>query len=69
MPVLLLVGMGAFLFWYAGFIGSLIDSGSWIWFSGFLVLPLVLGYIVGDERDRADYHRLRDWLVAKLGSR
>lgn len=53
-------------YWYGSFVRGLIEQGSWFWLSGCAVLPFVLGYIVGDEADRADYHRFGYWLMEKL---
>lgn len=59
----------AFCFWYGTYVRAWIDSGSW----GLLALaglaPFVLGYFVGDERDRADYHKAFNWLARCFGAR
>ncbi len=51
---------------YGGFLKSLLASGSWGWLSLMFVWPFVLAYVVGNEADRADFHKIRDWLAAKL---
>lgn len=51
----LLIG---FSYSYASFARSIIDSGSWFWLAMLFVAPFVLGYIVGNSEDRAEYHRV-----------
>lgn len=35
-----------------------IDAGAYFWIPIMLILPFILGYFVGDEADKADYHRI-----------
>lgn len=66
MKLAIIIGFFGFLFWYAGLARSIIESGSLLWISGLVVLPLGLGYIVGNAEDRADYHKAIDWLLVTL---
>lgn len=39
---------------------------SWLLFAVIgISLPLLLAWIVGDENDRADFYKIRDWLTGK----
>lgn len=69
MKLVILIGLVASCAAYAVFLSGLIESGSWHWLALMFVWPFVLGYFVGDENDRADYHRISDWLAEKLGLR
>lgn len=56
----------AFAIWYGGVLRSLVADGSWWWMSLMFVWPFVLAYYVGDDADRADFHKIRDWVSARL---
>ncbi len=66
MKLLSLMILLAISVWYGGFLKSLLASSSWGWLSLMFVWPFVLAYVVGNEADRADFHKIRDWLAAKL---
>lgn len=66
MKLLVVVIVFAFAIWYGGFLKGLIADGSWGWMSLMFVWPFFLAYWVGDEDDRADFHKIRDWIAAKL---
>lgn len=55
--------------WYGTWVRAVIDSGSWYLFALMLLAPVVLGYFVGNERDREDYHKIFSWFARKFGSR
>jgi hypothetical protein len=55
-----------FAYFYAVFLKTLFMEGPWYWIALMFVWPFVLAYYVGDDEDRADFHRIRDWLMAKL---
>ncbi|WP_041921476.1 hypothetical protein [Hyphomicrobium denitrificans] len=67
--LVVIIGTLAFCFWYGSYVRSWIDSGSWWLLALAGVAPFVLGYFVGDARDREDYHRIFNWLARKFGSR
>jgi hypothetical protein len=61
----LLIVIG-FAVWYGGFLKGLVESGSWGWMALMFVWPVVLAWFVGDEADRADFYKIRDWIFEKL---
>jgi hypothetical protein len=67
--LVIVVGTISICFWYGTVVRAVIDSGLWLIFAPMLVAPFVLGYFVGDARDRADYHKLFSWIARKFGSR
>ena len=69
MQLIVIVATLTFCYFYAHLAASVIDSHSWFIFGLMALFPFVLGYMVGDENDRADYHRLKDWLLQKFGLR
>lgn len=67
--LIVVVGTISFCFWYGTWVRAVIESGSWYIYALMLLAPFVLGYFVGDERDREDYHKLFNWLGRMFGSR
>ena len=41
-------------------------DASWLFFIPLLAFPLWLGYVVGTDEDRAEYHKLKDWIIERL---
>ncbi len=69
MQLVVIVGTLTFCYFYAHWAKAAIESQSW-WILGLMALfPFVLGYIVGDQNDRADYHKFFNWVARKFGSR
>lgn len=66
MKLIALLIVFAFAIWYGGVLKGIVSDGSWGWYSLLLIWPIVLAYYVGDEADRADYHKIRDWFLTKL---
>ena len=66
MKLLAVMIVFAFAIWYGGVLKSIVTSGSWGWYALMLVWPFVLAYYVGDEADRADFHKIRDWILKTL---
>jgi hypothetical protein len=64
--LVILIGFFGFLLWYAGQARAIIESGSLLWISGLIILPLALGYAVGNAEDRAEYHKIIDLILKKL---
>jgi predicted membrane-bound dolichyl-phosphate-mannose-protein mannosyltransferase len=60
--LIFLIVLFAFAFLYANFLKTLITSGSWLLISAMLIWPFVLAYLVGNEEDRKDFHKIIDWL-------
>ncbi len=58
------------LYWYGGVLDGWLKSenGNW-WFLFAMTWPLVLAYYVGDDEDRADFHKIRDWLLSFFRAR
>ena len=56
----------AFVVIYTPFVRSIVESGSWGIYAGLIVGTFALGYLVGDEEDRADYHRIIARVLAAL---
>lgn len=66
MKLLALLIVFAFAIWYGGVIKSIVSDGSWGWYALMFTWPFVLAWFVGDEADRADFYKLRDWILTKL---
>lgn len=50
---------------YGSAMSALIDA-SWLLFAVVAVtVPLGLAWIVGDEADRADFYKVRDWITGR----
>lgn len=66
MKLIALLIVLAFGLWYGSFLKDLVASGSWGWMAAMFVWPFFLAYWVGDKEDRADFHKIRDWIFEKL---
>lgn len=66
MKLLAVVIVFAFAIWYGGFLRSLVADGSWGWMALMFVWPFILAWYVGNDEDRADFYKVRDWIVEKL---
>ena len=64
--LIVIVGTFAFCFWYGTWVKAVIESGSWLLFRLLFLAPFVA--FISDERDRADYHRLFNWVAREFGS-
>jgi len=67
--LVVIVGTLAICFWWGALLKAVMNSGSWLVLGLMFLAPLALGYFVGDARDRADYHRIFNWVARKFGSR
>lgn len=56
----------AFCAVYGGFLEGLVKGGNWGWVALMFVWPFVLAWYVGNEEDRADFYKIKDWLAKKL---
>ncbi len=56
----------AFVVVYTPFVRWIVESGSWGIYAGLIVGTFALGYVVGDEEDRAEYHRIIGRVLAAL---
>lgn len=67
MKLLALIATIAILYFYAGFLRGLLEGGHWVWMLIIAtILPLALAWIVGNDDDRADFYKIRDWVLEKL---
>lgn len=64
--LLVLVAVIAFCAVYGGYLKGIIDEGQWGWLALMFVWPFALAWIVGSEADRADFYKLKDWVLRKL---
>jgi hypothetical protein len=58
----------AFAIWYGGALKEAIESGgdSWGWYATMIIWPFVLAWFVGNDDDRADFYKIREWILTKL---
>lgn len=67
MKLLALIATIAIVYFYAGFLRGLLNDGHWGWLLIIgVTLPLALAWIVGNDEDRADFYKIKDWLLTKL---
>lgn len=61
--LIFLVLLVVFAVMYGSFMRNLLDA-SWLLFGLIAIgFPLGLAWIVGDEADREDFYKIKDWIV------
>ncbi len=62
--LLIIVVTGVVLYFFGQYVGSLLNTGNWLTFLLLFPAIFVFGYFVGDDADKADYWKIRDWFVS-----